>query len=127
VRTTSNPTASLDSDLITPVTDQPQTVADPLDARRRRATYRAAHRGTKEMDILLSKYADAHLSHFDEAALTRFEQFLSLPDPDLQGWFFAPETVEGLEFADIIRAVRRFHGLTEAESIIQPGPGVGLP
>ncbi|MDZ4841949.1 MAG: succinate dehydrogenase assembly factor 2 [Hyphomicrobium aestuarii] len=109
------------------MTDQPPTVADPLDARRRRATYRAAHRGTKEMDILLSKYADAHLAHFDEAALTRFEQFLSLPDPDLQGWFFAPETVEGLEFADIIMAVRRFHGLTGAEGSMQASPGAGQP
>ena len=29
----------------------------------------------------------------------------------LQGWFFAPETVAGLEFADLIASIREFHGL----------------
>lgn len=86
-------------------------VPDSLDFRRRRASYRAAHRGTKEMDILLGRYADAILPSLDEAALTRFERFLQLPDPELQNWFFNPQAVAGQEFADLIGAVRRFHGL----------------
>lgn len=86
-------------------------MTDDLEIRRRRAAYRAAHRGTKEMDILLGRYAETQLPGFGEAELTRFERFLSLPDPDLQGWFFAPETVAGLEFADLIASIREFHGL----------------
>ncbi|MBX9925123.1 MAG: succinate dehydrogenase assembly factor 2 [Hyphomicrobiaceae bacterium] len=93
---------------------------DPLDARRRRAVYRCAHRGTKEMDILLGRYADAHIPRFTEAELTRFERFISLPDPELQLWFFAPDLVQGLEFADLVTAVRRFHGLPDLPDV--PGP-----
>lgn len=89
------------------------TANDPLDARRRRAAYRAAHRGTKEMDIVIGRYAEARLPGFDEPMLTRFEQFLSLPDPDLQRWFFEPETAHGLAFADLVADIRRFHGLPE--------------
>lgn len=87
-------------------------IADPLELRRRRALYRAAHRGTKEMDIVLSGYAEAHLLGYGEEQLARFEQFLSLPDPDLQRWFFEPASVTGLEFADLIADIRRFHGLS---------------
>lgn len=94
--------------------------ADPLDARRRRAAYRAAHRGTKEMDILLGRYADANLAGFDEAALSRFEQFLALPDPDLQRWFFAPETAANIEFASIVADLRLFHGLEATSETPKP-------
>jgi antitoxin CptB len=87
-----------------------------LDFRRRRAILRSSYRGTKEMDIVLGRYAAAMLPELDEANLTRFERFLALPDPDLQRWFFEPETVAGLEFADLIADVRRFHGLPESPS-----------
>lgn len=84
---------------------------DDLDTRRRRAAYRAGHRGTKEMDWLLGRYADANLADMDQAALDRFEQFLALPDPELHGWIVNPATIEGREFADLVSAVRRFHAL----------------
>jgi antitoxin CptB len=62
-----------------------------IEIRRRRAAYRAAHRGTKEMDWLLGRYATARLDTMDEDALTVFERVLSLPDPQLQGWIFDPQ------------------------------------
>ena len=37
-----------------------------LEIRRRRAAYRAHHRGTKEMDWLVGRYADAHLAEVRE-------------------------------------------------------------
>ncbi len=52
--------------------------------RRRRALYRAQHRGTKEMDHLLGRFAEARLAEMDDAALGLFETLLALPDPDLQ-------------------------------------------
>lgn len=85
-----------------------------LDLRRRRAAYRAAHRGTKEMDILLSRYAEAHLPAMGDAELSRFEQFLALPDPELQRWILDPAPSAALSthaLADLVFAVRGFHGL----------------
>ncbi len=72
------------------------------------------------MDILLGRYAEAQIPGFDEAALTRFERFISLPDPELQQWFFEPALADGLEFADLVIAVRRFHGLPDRPDV--PGP-----
>ena len=87
---------------------------EDLDVRRRRAAYRATHRGTKEMDILMSRFADANLPAMGDAELTRFERLLALPDPELQKWILEPQpgaAMAGHELADLVLAVRSFHGL----------------
>ena len=48
-----------------------------LEIRRRRARFRAEHRGTKEMDWLLGRFAQAMLPQMDDEALEEFEQLLS--------------------------------------------------
>ena len=85
---------------------------DTIDNRRRRAAWRAAHRGTKELDLLIGRYADAHLDQMDESALARFESFLAVNDPELQLWLLAPQPTGDGEFADLVVDVRRFHGLS---------------
>ncbi len=80
-----------------------------LELRRRRAAYRAAHRGTREMDWLMGKYADTVLPDMDEAALDRFEKFLQLPDPELQKWIMSPDVEIEPDFAEMIETLRRFH------------------
>lgn len=82
-----------------------------LDLRRRRALYRASHRGTKEMDWLLGRYAEAKLPQMGEAELSRFEQLLALPDPEVQSWILNPGVLAGLEHEREIRALRAFHAL----------------
>jgi antitoxin CptB len=83
-----------------------------LDARRRRATYRAHHRGTKEMDWLLGRFADAVVQAMTGVDLERFERLLTAPDPDLHAWIVgAPLPPEQGELADLIAALRRFHRL----------------
>ncbi len=82
-----------------------------LETSRRRAAYRACHRGTKEMDILLGRFADARLADMDAAGLSRFEHFLALPDPELQAAILGGETDKAAAFADLVAAVRRHHGL----------------
>lgn len=83
---------------------------EDLDTRRRRAAYRATHRGTKELDWIIGRYADAVLPGLDGEALARFERFLSQPDPELHRWFHCPELAEG-EFTELIAGLRRFHRL----------------
>ena len=70
-----------------PPTLDPMPESDnDLDARRRRASYRAGHRGTKEMDWLLGRFAEAELESMNGDDLDAFEEFLALPDPDIQRW-----------------------------------------
>lgn len=81
-----------------------------LDVRRRRAQWRAEHRGTKEMDLLLGRFAEHALPQMDAAALTRFEAFLQLQDPELQRWILNGEACpDGAR--SHVDAVRAFHGL----------------
>lgn len=85
-----------------------------MDARRRRASWRAGHRGTKELDLLIGRYAEAHLADMDEAALAQFEEFLAVEEPELQRWLLAPkaDAVPAGEFSGLVATLRRFHGLT---------------
>lgn len=91
----------------------------PIEVRRRRAAYRAAHRGTKEMDLMLGGYARANLDAMDEAALARFEQFLSVADPEIDRWVLRGAEAPAAEFADLVAAIRTFNGLPPV------APGLG--
>jgi antitoxin CptB len=64
---------------------------EETDARRRRLRYRAWHRGTKEMDLVLGPYADAHAHALDEAALDRLEALMDEADTDLLKWVMGQE------------------------------------
>ncbi|MGD9783743.1 MAG: succinate dehydrogenase assembly factor 2 [Hyphomicrobiaceae bacterium] len=82
-----------------------------IETRRRRAAYRAHHRGTKEMDWLIGRFADARLPGLDGEELSRFERLLEMPDPELHGWIVDPQRVGHGEFAEVIAEIRQFHGL----------------
>jgi antitoxin CptB len=84
-----------------------------LDLRKRRASWRATHRGTKELDILVGKYAGAKLDAMTALELEHFEAFLEVTEADLQSWLLAPRAVADDKFSDLVTAVRGFHGLTE--------------
>ncbi|MBN9264116.1 MAG: succinate dehydrogenase assembly factor 2 [Hyphomicrobium sp.] len=83
----------------------------PDETRRRRALYRAQHRGTKEMDFLLGRYAEAKLAGMAGGDLTAFEELLALPDPQLQSWLMLGQTFEGSALADLLRDIQHFHGI----------------
>lgn len=54
--------------------------------RLKRLQMRSMRRGIKEMDIILSRYADAHLAGMDEPALDLYEALLNENDQDLYQW-----------------------------------------
>lgn len=91
-------------------------MTDDFDVRVRRAAYRATHRGTKEMDALVGRYAEARLVSFDGAALEHFERFLAIADPTLQAWIFGNESAAGSVFEALVDDIRKFHGLDLAAS-----------
>ena len=54
--------------------------------RRKRLMFRSWHRGTRESDLILGRFAETHLARFDEAQLDRYEALLDCPDADLFDW-----------------------------------------
>ncbi|MYM56504.1 succinate dehydrogenase assembly factor 2 [Thalassovita mangrovi] len=54
--------------------------------RLKRLAMRSMRRGIKEMDIILSRYADAKLETMSEAELDAYDRLLSENDQDLYQW-----------------------------------------
>jgi antitoxin CptB len=54
--------------------------------RRKRLLFRSWHRGTRESDLILGRFAEAHLAGFDAAQLDRYEALLECADADLFDW-----------------------------------------
>jgi antitoxin CptB len=86
-------------------------MTDDVEIRRRRATFRACHRGTKEMDLLMGRFAEARLAAMPLEALAAFERLLLVPDPIVQDMILYPEVAPAGEHADLIGQLRAFHGL----------------
>ncbi len=86
-------------------------MTDDVASRRRRAAFRAGHRGTKEMDWLLGRFADVHVTAMPVDQLDLFERLLEMPDPLLQDMIVYPQIAPAGEFAELVRQMRTFHGL----------------
>ena len=87
--------------------------SDEFETRRRRCLYRAQHRGTKEMDVLIGRYADAALAGPDAGSLAMWESLVQVPDPQLYDWIVNGAAVEVEAFAPVVADIRRTNGLME--------------
>jgi antitoxin CptB len=62
------------------------------DLRRKRALWRAHHRGTKEADLVVGGFADAWLDRLDAAGFAWFEALMEEQDVDILAWAFGTAT-----------------------------------
>ena len=81
---------------------------EELSMRLRRLRYRAWHRGTKEMDLLLGPYADARLGEMEVAELDRFETLLEEADTDLLKWLMGQEPTPADADAELLADLLKF-------------------
>ena len=65
---------------------QDHYVTSSPDIRRKRLSFRSWHRGTRESDLILGRFADGHLAQFDDGQLDRYEALLECTDADLFDW-----------------------------------------
>ena len=82
--------------------------SDGLDARRKKALYRAWHRGTKEMDFVMGRFADAHIAGLSEADLADFEELLDVSDRELFAWIVGTEEVDPIHDRPVWQAMHAF-------------------
>src|ERR1700693_2184822 len=54
-----------------------------LDDRRKRLLFRCWHRGTREMDLILGRFADAEVASLKDDELAQLEHLIEVPAPDL--------------------------------------------
>ena len=60
--------------------------SDGLDARRRRLLFRAWRRGMRETDLIMGRFADAHIATLSDTDLDEFERLTEVLDRDLLAW-----------------------------------------
>ena len=67
----------------------------------KRLKFQAKHRGTKELDLLMSEFIDKYLDTLPEEDLKTFDLFLEEPESDLTDWVInqkeAPEKYQDIQ------------------------------
>ncbi|MHA6268171.1 succinate dehydrogenase assembly factor 2 [uncultured Aliiroseovarius sp.] len=79
------------------------------DHRVKRLAMRSMRRGIKEMDIILSKYADDQLADMNGAELDLYEALLGENDQDLYQWVSGQQSAPA-HLSELIEHIARHTG-----------------
>ena len=82
--------------------------------RRKRIVFRSWHRGTRETDLILGRFADAAINEFSELELAEFERILDMPDPDIFAWVTGIEPVPSHADTALFTRLIAFHDKNSA-------------
>jgi len=80
-----------------------------LDPRRKKILFRAWHRGMREMDLIMGRFAEERLDRMSEADLDVFELLIEAPDRDLLAWITGREPTPVNYDTEVFRALKAFH------------------
>jgi antitoxin CptB len=83
--------------------------SDGLSERRRRLLFRSWHRGIREMDLIMGRFADSCIESMNEAELDAYERLIEMPDPVLYGWIGDFDPVPPDFDTDLFRRLKAFH------------------
>ncbi len=84
------------------------TPSDPLEVRRKRLKFRSSYRGMKELDLLISAFAQTYLDDFDSDALRQYEAILDVPDSDLLDWVVKKAPIPAVMDTDVMKKFMSF-------------------
>jgi antitoxin CptB len=91
------------------------TTDENIDIRRKRVLYRANHRGTQEMDILIGGFVADGLESFDHQMLDRIERLMDEEETDLQAWLMGQRSIPGTVDRALIEAMLQ-HNISKAQA-----------
>ena len=80
-----------------------------LEPRRKRILFRAWHRGTREMDLLMGRYAESVIEELNEAQMDDLEALIEAQDRDLFSWIAQGEAVPARYDTPVFQALKAFH------------------
>lgn len=83
--------------------------SEGLDVRRRRLLFRAWRRGVREMDLIVGRFADAHIGRLEASELDDFERLLQAPNASLYAWVSGAEPIPPDCDTSVLRQLVRFH------------------
>lgn len=68
-------------------------MTEALEHLCKKLIFRSWHRGTREMDLMMGKFADATLPSYDAAQLQAYEALMHENDPDIYNWITLQEAL----------------------------------
>jgi antitoxin CptB len=80
-----------------------------LEMRRRRLRFRAWHRGTLEMDLVVGRFIDAELADMSEIEIAQLESLMDVPEPDLFAWVVGQASVPSQHDTPLFRRLVEFN------------------
>jgi antitoxin CptB len=87
-----------------------------LEPLRKKLLFRAWHRGIREMDLILGRFADTHIAGMEENELEEFAFLLEVFDRDLIQWFTG-ETETPMEWNTVLfRKIKQYHMTADQSS-----------
>jgi antitoxin CptB len=86
-----------------------------LEVRRRRALYRATHRGSKELDFLLGRFAAQAIATMSDTEIEVLERLIDTPDPDIAASLYEGHLLGEPGLDALMQRLRRFHGFATTQ------------
>jgi antitoxin CptB len=83
--------------------------SEGLNERQRKVLFRAWRRGVREIDLIVGRFADAHIATLDGAALDDFERLIEVPNADLYAWVAGGEPPSAGYDTAVLAKLRAFH------------------
>lgn len=81
-----------------------------LDPRRKRARFRAWHRGIREMDLVMGRFADREMATLSDDELDGFERLMEEPDQVVFAWLIGREQPPPAFDTPLLARLRHFRG-----------------
>jgi antitoxin CptB len=82
---------------------------DGLTSLRKRLIFRSWHRGTREMDLIMGRFADAAVPEMSESDLADYAKLLEESDPDIYDWLCARAEVPEASNSGVLQHLIRHH------------------
>jgi antitoxin CptB len=82
--------------------------SEGLDERRKRLLFRCWHRGTREMDLILGRFADTTIAGLTDDELTELERLIEVPDPDLYAAIIGTTPPTALYAGSLLGRIKSF-------------------
>jgi antitoxin CptB len=83
--------------------------SDGLDERRRKLLFRCWHRGMREMDLIMGRFADATVEQLTQDELVELERLMEAPDRELLAWVTGEIEVPSNYDTGLFRRLRDFN------------------
>ena len=79
-----------------------------IDNLKKKIIYRSEHRGTKEMDLLLSSFVKRYVNFLNEGELYELESLLNIDDEVLYKWYLNNERTTLIPENSITKKLKEF-------------------